>query len=104
MIFFRCETRRWSVIPTLQRCVDLSADGFYRRVQARLVPGRFVFMNQAVGHCSIDNRYGGCVGSCGYGLVAALDGRNRFLNRRSHSGSLAGVALASYLCLASALL
>ena len=29
-------------------------------------------MNQAMGHGSIDNRHGGCVGSCGYGLVAAL--------------------------------
>ena len=104
MIFFRCETKRLECDPHTPALYRLCADGFYRRVQARLVSGRFVFMNQAVSHCSIDNRYGGCVGSCGYGLVAALNGRNRFLNRRSHSGPLAGIALASYLGLASALL
>ena len=104
MIFFRCETRRLECDLHTPALFGLCADGFYGRVQARLVSGRFVFMNQAMGHGSIDNRHGGCVGSCGYGLVAALDGRNRFLNCRSHSGSLAGVALASYLCLASALL
>ena len=74
MIFFRCGTRRLERDPHTPALCRLCADGFYRRVQARLVSGRFVFMNQAVDHGSIDNRYGGCVGSCGYGLVAALDG------------------------------
>ena len=58
MISFRCETGRWSVILHTPALFGLCADGFYSRVQARLVSGRFVFVNQAMGHGSIDNRYG----------------------------------------------
>ena len=58
MISFRCETRRLECDPHTPALFGLCADGFYSRVQARLVSGRFVFMNQAMGHGSIDNRYG----------------------------------------------
>src|SRR5690606_4657209 len=73
-------------------------------VQAALVPGGLVLVDDAlVGH-AINDRHGGLVGGFGVGLVAGLDGLRDFLHLGAHHRAQARIVLAMAFRLPGALL
>ena len=64
------------------------------RVQPALVPGGFVFMDQATAHCPIDFRHSFRVSSLRRFFLSRLDRINHFLDKCAHMRALACIMLA----------
>jgi len=80
------------------------ADCFNGGVKSALVTCGLVLVHNAFIRHSVNDRYGLAVSILGTLLVAALDGRDNFLDVGAHHGRLARIVAASYFGLASALL
>ena len=64
---------------------------------------RFVFVNQSLGDCAVDDGHGGRVRGLGVFGVAFLDCGQNFLDGRTECRALAGVALSARFSLTGAL-
>ena len=86
-----------------QRDGRLTGECFDLGVEARLVPGGLVLVNQSMGDRPVDDRHSSGVSSLGRLLLTTVDGGNDFFERGAERRTLAGVTLPARFCLFGAL-
>lgn len=66
------------------------------------MPGSLVFVNMALGHCFVDNRYGSLIGGLSLVLVSRFNSGNHFLGEGTEGCALPRIKLAAFFGLACA--